>query len=110
MSGYDPTQSFHWLGVEDEDDAVDAEREQERDAQRLALEVFKKRGWKLIAATIRNKRDDVARDILNGHVNTMEDINRKRGEIAAYDFILSLQERAQSDYERLSEALAPQAS
>lgn len=61
---------------------------------REVQEVFRKRGWKHIKATLENLVEDAARSILDGRVTTMDEVNEKRALIKAYQSLIDFPESA----------------
>lgn len=69
---------------------------------REVQEVFRKRGWKHIKSTLENLVEDAARSILDGRVDTMDEVREKRALIKAYQTLIDFPESAamEADYYR----------
>jgi ATP-dependent RNA circularization protein (DNA/RNA ligase family) len=105
--GYDVSSNPRYLGpapgfeapegpLGDSDDEIEDRVRVAREVQ----EVFRKRGWKHIRATLENLVEDAARSILDGRVETMEQVNEKRALIKAYQTLIDFPESAamETDY------------
>lgn len=110
---YDPQENPRYLGPDPFEEQEAEERsalERQEVDFRLQVaheckELFKKRGWRHVAATLQKHRDEDTRRLISGITENREEDMRLRGKIEALDLLLAFPDLAEREYDRFSDAI-----